>query len=106
MTLDAEVLPTEFLIMTEQHFSALLATAEAKKASDGWVKPPEGRFLTLYVAFNGASLTVSRIESVKSETGLVRAKTTKGETYVLALADIFAGAVDAASTTGRKAGFV
>lgn len=92
--------------MTEQHFSALLSASEAKKASDGWLKLPEGRHLTLYVAFNGASLTVSRIEAVRSEAGLVKAKTVKGETFVLALTDIFAGAVDAPAATSRKAGFV
>ena len=92
--------------MTEQHLSALLTAAEAKKASDGWLKLPEGRHLALYVAFNGASLTVSRVDAVRSEGGLVRAKTVKGEVFLLALADIFAGAVDAAASTGRKAGFV
>jgi hypothetical protein len=91
--------------MTEQHLSALLTTAEAKKASDGWVKPPEGRHLTFYTAFNGASLTVSRVDAVRSEGGLVRARTAKGETFVLALADIFAGSIDASPSSGRKAGF-
>lgn len=106
MTLDAAGVKAEVPIMTEQHLSALLTTAEAKKASDGWLKPPEGRHLTLYAAFNGANLTVSRIEAIRSEGGLVKAKTAKGETFVLALTDVFAGAVDAAPNTGRKAGFV
>jgi hypothetical protein len=92
--------------MTEQHFSALLMASEAKKASDGWLKLPEGRHLTLYVAFNGASLTVSRIEAVRAEGGLVRARTVKGEVFVLALSDVFAGAADAPAAGGRKAGFV
>jgi hypothetical protein len=92
--------------MTEQHLSALLTVAEAKRGTDGWAKAPEGCHLTLHVAFNGASLTVSRVEAVRSEAGLVKARTGKGDVYVLALADIFAGAVDAPSSAGRKAGFV
>jgi len=92
--------------MTEEHLSALLAVADAKKDSDGWLTPPEGRQLTLYVAANGASLTVNRIEALRVEGGLVKAKTVKSELFVLALADLFAGAVDAPVNTTRKAGFV
>jgi len=92
--------------MTQEHLSALLAAAGAKKSSDGFMCPPDNRHLTLHAAFNGASLTVSRVEAIRVEAGLVQARTSKGDLYVLALSDLFAGAVDGGTTTTRKAGFV
>jgi hypothetical protein len=65
----------------------------------------DGRSLTLYAAFNGASLTVSRVEAVKSEQKLLYARTKKGEVYVLALTDVYAGAVEESQAATRKAGF-
>jgi hypothetical protein len=91
--------------MTDEHLAALLAAAEAKKDKEGWHRPPEGRPMTLYAAAGGALLTVTRVEAVRADKGLVQARTTKGETYVLALADLFAGAVEAQQSTARKAGF-
>jgi len=91
--------------MTEEHLAALLTAAEAKKDSSGWSKPAEGRLVSLHVASNGASLSVGRIEALKVEKGLVTARSVKGELYVLALADVFAGAVEAPPSEGRRAGF-
>ena len=91
--------------MTEQHLSALLTAAQATKASDGWTSASEGRLLTLYVAYNGAGLTVGRIEALRVEGEQVHARTSKGELYILALSDVYAGAVEAATATSRKAGF-
>ncbi len=92
--------------MTDDHLSALIAAAEAKKEKDGFYSLPEGRHLTLYAAFNGANLNVSRVSSLKRDGELVLVRTTKGETFILALADLFAGSVEAPSTSTRKAGFV
>jgi hypothetical protein len=92
--------------MTEEHLTALLATAEAKKDSQGWAKTPEGRLITLYVASGGAALSVSRIDAVRVKGSLLEARTVKGETYLVAVADVYAASVDAPVASGRKAGFV
>lgn len=92
--------------MTEEHLASLLATAQAKKDSGGWHVPAEGRHLTLYVAANGASLNVGRVEALKRDGALLHARTVKGELFVLALEDVFAAAVEAAQSGARKAGFV
>ncbi len=92
--------------MTEEHLSALIQAGDAKPADDGWVEPPEGRHFILHVSQNGASLTVPRVRALRQESGLLHAKTSNGETYIVALEDVFAGAVDGSSKPGRKAGFV
>jgi hypothetical protein len=92
--------------MTQEHLTALLTAAEAKKTDDGWVTLPDGRGLTLYVGSNGATLTVQRIQALKVDSTLVHARTNKGDHYVLTLADAYAGSVDAASGTSKKAGFL
>jgi hypothetical protein len=92
--------------MNQDHLSALLAAAGAKKDSEGWIKAPDGRHLILHAAFSGVGLTVSRVSAVRVEGGLVHARTSKGDLFILALSDVFAGAVEGASTSGRKAGFV
>jgi hypothetical protein len=93
--------------MTDDHLSALIALCEAgKKDKEGWFHLPEGRHLTLYAAFNGASLSVGKVAELKRDGELVVARTVKGETYMLALSDVFAGAVEASAAQSRKAGFV
>jgi hypothetical protein len=91
--------------MTEEHFNALLTAAEAKKEERGY-SLPEGRSITLYVASNGASLTVSRVQAAKLDKGLIHAQTIKGERYLVALQDCFGGSIDAPPSGGRKAGFL
>ena len=90
--------------MTEEHFNALLTAAEAKKEERGY-SLPEGRSLTLYVANNGVSLTVSRVQAARVDKGLIHAQTIKGERYVVALVDCFGGSIDAPPSGARKAGF-
>jgi len=92
--------------MTEEHLTALLSAAEAKKDDQGFVRAPEGRTLSLYVASGSASLTVNKVEALRVEKDLLRARTTKGELFIVALKDVYAGAVDAGGSSGRKAGFV
>jgi hypothetical protein len=93
--------------MTLEHWAALIEASGAKKDEKGFLAPPEGKLLTLYVASGAATLTVQRIEAVRQEQGLVHARSKKGELFVLALLDIFAGAVEETQgSSQRKAGFV
>jgi len=91
--------------MTQEHLTALIVAGEAKKTDDGWLTLPEGRALTLYVASGNASLGISRIQALKLEAELVHARTNKGEHYVVALVDAYAGSVDAPVGTSKRAGF-
>ncbi len=91
--------------MTEEHLQTLLTAAEAKKEERGH-SLPEGRSLTLYAGYNGASLTVSRVSAVRLEKGILHARTIKGEYYLIALVDCYAGSIEAPPSGSRKAGFV
>lgn len=94
--------------MTDDMLSAVLDTAGAKTSKDGESRLPQGGTMTLYAAHNGVSLTVTKIESLRRTDGVVRAKNLKGETFVLAVDDLFAAAVEGGSSNdggGRKAGF-
>lgn len=92
--------------MTEEHLTALLSMAEAKKDDKGFLRAGEGRNMSLYAATAGASLTVTKVEALKVEKQLLYARTVRGEVFVLALEDVFAGSVDQPLSSGRKAGFV
>jgi hypothetical protein len=93
--------------MTLEHWAALVEASGAKKDDKGYLAPPEGKLLTLYVASGSATLSVQRIEALRQEQGLVHARTKKGELFVLALQDVFAGAVEETQgSNSRKAGFV
>jgi hypothetical protein len=93
--------------MTEEHFIAIVQAFEAKKDDKGWFVGQEGRHLTLYVSSTGgSSLTVSKVEALRMEGNLVKARSVRGEVYVLYLGDVFAGAVEPQSSqSGRRAGF-
>ena len=91
--------------MTEEHLTALLSAAEAKKDDKGWVGAADGRLFTFYVAYGGAGLTVGRVEAIKVDGKLVHARTNRGELYLLALSDVYAGAIEGPTATSRKAGF-
>jgi len=92
--------------MTQEHWAALIEASGAKKDDKGFLTPPVGKLLTLYVASGSATLSVSRIEAVKQEQALVHARTKKGEVFVLALQDVYAGAIEESQGSERKAGFV
>jgi hypothetical protein len=91
--------------MTQEHLSAILELLSAKPDKDGWSTFSDGRGLTLYAAHEGVQLTVPRVEAIAVKSGLVRARTAKGEIYIVALEDLFAAAAEAAATQARKAGF-
>ena len=86
----------------------VLETAGAKLDKDGWSTLPEGRLMTLYAAHAGVPLTIAKVEAVKSNQRLAWARSSKGETYVLNLDDLFAAALDPGHEpqAGRKAGFL
>jgi hypothetical protein len=92
--------------MTLEHWAALIEASGAKKDDKGYLTTPEGKLLTLYVSSGNSTLSVQRIEALREEKGLVHARTKKGETFVLALEDVFAGAVEETQNSSRKAGFV
>jgi hypothetical protein len=92
--------------MTQEHWAALVEASGAKKDDKGFLVPPEGKLLTLYVSSGSSTLSVQRIEAVRLEQGLVHARTKKSELFVLALQDVFAGAVEETQGSSRKAGFV
>ncbi len=92
--------------MNNAHLQALLAAAEAKPDDDGWQAAAEGRALTLHLAHDGVSLTVSRVTAVKVDANLLHARTAQGDRYVLEMEDLFAGAIEPPRSSSRKAGFV
>lgn len=94
--------------MTGDHLEAILKTAGAKGERDGWHLLPEGSAMTLHVAHDGASMTVSRIDAVRQEGELVYARNAKRELFVLVRGDIFAVALEGeanAAKAVRRAGF-
>ena len=84
--------------------TVLLKAAEAETDADGWATPAGGRLVTLYSASQGVGLTINRVEALRKEGGLISARTSKGDVYVLSLEALHAGAVDGA-TAARQAGF-
>ena len=94
--------------MTGEHLDAILKAVSAKPGKDGFLTVPEGTTITLYLAHDGASLSVPKVEGVKGDGELLFARTTKGETFAIARADVYAVATDGATATGespRRAGF-
>lgn len=89
-------------------FAAVLETAGAKEGKEGWSALPEGRLMTLHGGHNGVHLSVTKVEAVKLSRRIVWARTSKGETFVVNLDDLFAAAVDRTNeaASGRKAGFL
>ena len=69
--------------MTGEHLEAILKVAGAKADKDGWATLPEGGTMTLHVAHDGASMTVSRIEAVKHDGELVFARNPKRELFAV-----------------------
>ncbi|WP_394820936.1 hypothetical protein [Pendulispora albinea] len=93
--------------MTGNHLEAILKQASAKLDKDGFLALPDGAVLTLYVAHDGASLTISKVESLRIDGELVYARTAKRETFTLVQSDVFALAVEGAQgqPARRTAGF-
>lgn len=94
--------------MIDEILKAALDAAEAKSAKDGWAELPEGRTLTLYAGHEGVGLNVTKVEAVHVAHSMLRARTTKGDTFLLPLKGVFAVAIEGGTKTGpgRKAGFL
>ncbi|MBK8253400.1 MAG: hypothetical protein IPK82_12130 [Polyangiaceae bacterium] len=105
--LDSEARAGKNPRMTHDMLKAVLSEAQSKE-QDGWSVLESGRLLSLYAAHDGVSLTVQKIEAVRVAHTVVYARNTKGETFLIALEDLFAAAFDAGSEskTARKAGFL
>jgi hypothetical protein len=94
--------------MTGEHLDTILKLAGAKGEKDGWSVLPEGTTLSLHVAHDGASMTVSRVEALKQDGELVCARTPRRELFVVVRSDVFAAALEAETAAGRvvrRAGF-
>jgi hypothetical protein len=96
--------------MTNAVLKAALDEAQGKPGEGGFVDLPEGRRITLHAAHGGVGLTVTKIERIAHEGGMVRARNERGEMFVLRLEDIFAVSIEGnrsgASGSPRKAGFL
>lgn len=93
--------------MTEEQLFGILKTAGAKAAQDGYHVLPDGATLTLYVAKGGASLNVSKIDSIKVDGAMVLARTKK-ELFFVAKDDVFGASLETTTQAGspaRRAGF-
>ncbi|HXN34143.1 MAG TPA: hypothetical protein VN894_19910 [Polyangiaceae bacterium] len=94
--------------MTGDHLDAILKLAGAKNEKDGWVTIVDGGTMSLHIAHDGASMTVSRIEALRQDGELVYARNPKREVFVIMRSDVFAVALEAESVPGkvaRRAGF-
>jgi hypothetical protein len=92
--------------MVGEQLQAIFKNAQAKAEKDGFTALPEGTTATLYAEHGGVGLTVARVEATKLEGALLTARTTKRETYMLEVGDVFAIAMEG-TTNGpvRRAGF-
>ena len=94
--------------MTGEHLDSILKLAGAKSDKEGWLTLPDGCSMSLHVAHDGASMTVSRIEALRQDGELVYARNPKRELFVVVRTDVFAAALETDSIAGkvaRRAGF-
>jgi hypothetical protein len=93
--------------MTQEQLDVILKQLSAiKPDKDGWWSMPEGSLLTAQVAYQGASLGVSRIESLRVDGGIVTARTPRREVHCFAVSDVFALSSDGGGVEkGRRPGF-
>ncbi len=94
------------MTMVGEQLQAIFKNAQAKADKEGFTALPEGTTATLHAAHGGVGLTVSRVEAIKVEGGILTARTAKRETYMLEIGDLFAVALEGTSNGPvRKAGF-
>jgi len=96
--------------MTEEMFHAVLDKAGCSKGDGARMELPEGSTMTLYLAHEGTQLQVSRVTALIQNGDIVQTETAKGETFLLALEDLFAASILGGDgkdgSPGRKAGFL
>ena len=91
--------------MTNEGWKAALAGVPVQVDGEGWSVLAPDRILTLYVAHGAAALTVPKVDALKVDGVLIRARTRKDETYVMELDDLFAIAIESPPPVDRKTGF-
>jgi hypothetical protein len=94
--------------MTGDHLDAILKVSGAKSEKDGWLALPDGGTMTLHVAHDGASMTISRVEAVRLDGELLYARNPKREMFVVVRGDVYAVALESDASAGkvaRRAGF-
>jgi hypothetical protein len=91
--------------MTAHELHNVIELAEAKPEGD-WHKLPEGKTITVHVASGGVGLTVSKVSTLRVAAPQLYLRTSREELFIVALADVFASAIDQAGNHARKAGFV
>ena len=90
--------------MTGEHLEAILKVAGAKADKDGWHTLPEGNAMTLHVAHDGASMTVSRIEADQARRGARLRAQPQRELFAVARGDVFAVALEGERARARSSG--
>lgn len=82
--------------MNHDEFAAI--TKEFKTTEEGGFDVlPDGAQLTLYVAHQGASLGITRIDAYRAKGELLALRTAKKETFYVRLADVYAVSADGAA---------
>ena len=93
--------------MTEDMLKVVLDAAGVKLDEKGTAVLPERHTLSLYLAHDGASLSITRVVRVALRDEVLKAEDDKGELFVAHLGDAFAASVSVpAADTSRKAGFL
>jgi hypothetical protein len=96
--------PATLFAMELEHLKALLDLVGTDEEG-GFKVLKDERSLTLHLASQGVGLNVSKIRRVRTEGALLYAENQNGDAFVLNLRDVFAGSVDPANKSSRKAGF-
>jgi hypothetical protein len=93
--------------MTSDELEVILKQAQTKADKEGFASTPEGVTLTLHAAHNGGAISIGRVDGIKLSGEVVIARTAKRETtYAVVRSDLFAVAIEGASSTPqRRAGF-
>jgi len=92
--------------MESADLKTILTEVAQATEKNGWYEAPEGKTMALYASRNGSGVSAQKVTSVKQSGELVHARTTRGETYIFYLSDLFAAVVEGtAEASKRKAGF-
>jgi len=93
--------------MTDEMLRTVVEVAGAKFDEQGVAAMAERQTLTLYLAHDGATLSVGRVVRLALRGHVLKAEDDQGEVFVLALEDAFAASIAGPSgSSSRKAGFL
>jgi hypothetical protein len=94
--------------MTREELDLVLKHMQLKADKDGTLVLPDDSSATVYVAHDGATLSVSKVATIKAEGELLFLRTQKKEVFAIARSDVFAVAAEGAAggqPARRPAGF-